>query len=527
MNFDPEALDASFDRWLRLTGDYDRSDLALGASRARLATLEREAGSLRADIVSFLVAHGEAPGSGAPEAGAASGSAAAVAAGPPAADSSTTESAGIEAVEGKAPGAAPPDVETPLAEVLRHRLERLAGRIRERDGAARDLHAARANQERLSAEIEKRRAETEEVFREAGLEPGDEAGLRVRLECLDEWRSLYRQLTEVRVIDDDLTHRELAERPDLLRVVEEEDGEARLRERLESLREGAARVSDLSETIARIRARVELASRGRDLEEARARRQRAGDALHRRFDEAMLAEAGAFVLDQVESEHVQTSRPAVLRRAEDWFTRFTRHGYELAMGAGGGGTFRARETATGEWRTLAELSSGTRMQLLLAVRVAFALEAEKGRAPLPLFLDEALTTADPERFRAVADSLQRLSEEGGRQIFYLTAQPEEGRYWAEAGPAVIDLAASRRAGRAVTAPEEVGLPPAAPEPPRPGGLRPEEYAVRIGAPPVQPWEHPAGIHVFHFLRDELGSSLAAPSHRGRTSRTTRLPARLG
>ena len=143
------------------------------------------------------------------------------------------------------------------------------------------------------------------------------------------------------------------------------------------------------------------------------------------------------------------------------------------------------------------------MQLLLAVRVAFAIEAEKGRTPLPLFLDEALTTADPDRFRAVADSLRRLSEEDGRQIFYLTAQPEEGRYWAEAAPAVIDLAASRRAGRAVTIPEEVGLPPAAPEPPHPGGLRPEEYAVRIGVDPVQPWGPPDGLHVFHFLRDDL------------------------
>ena len=27
--------------------------------------------------------------------------------------------------------------------------------------------------------------------------------------------------------------------------------------------------------------------------------------------------------------------------------------------------------------------------------------------------------------------------------------------------------------------------------------------MRIGALPVRPWEHPAGIHVFHFLRDDL------------------------
>ena len=241
----------------------------------------------------------------------------------------------------------------------------------------------------------------------------------------------------------------------------------------------------------------------------------------------MLAEAGAFVLDQVESEHVRTSRPVVLRRAEDWFTRFTRHEFELAMGAAGDGTFRARETATGEWRALAELSSGTRMQLLLAVRVAFAIEAEKGRAPLPLFLDEALTTADPERFRAVADSLQRLSEEGGRQIFYLTAQPEEGRYWTEAGPTVIDLAESRRAGRAVTVPEEFGLPPAAPEPPPPGGppSRGVRGADRRPARPAlgAPRRHPR----LPFPARRPRSPPAAPARRDRASRTARLPARLG
>ena len=494
VNFDPQALDASFDRWLRLTGDYDRADVALRESWDRLATLERDSGALRAGIISFLAAHGEDPRAGVPEVGIPGAEVAS-------AESPAAEATAADATMGETPGATPPGIEVPAAEVLGQRLERLAGRVRGRDGAERDLHTARENLERLSGAIEKRRVETEEMFRRAGLASGDEVELRRRLEFLEQWRSVDRQLTEVRIAEE-LLHGELADRPDLLGV-SEEDGEATLKGRRGFLRERAERVPALSKAIAGIRARVELASQGRDLEEARARRQRAGDALHRRFDEAMLAEAGAFLLDQVESEHVRTSRPTVLRRAEEWFARFTRHEFELAMGAAGDGTFRARETATGEWRALSELSSGTRMQLLLAVRIAFAVEAEKGRTPLPLFLDEALTTADPDRYRAVTDSLRRLSEEGGRQIFYLTAQPEEGRYWAEAAPTVIDLAASRRAGRAVTVPEEVGLPPAAPEPPDPDGLHPEEYAVRIGVEPVQPWEHPAGIHAFHFLRDDL------------------------
>ena len=501
VNFDPETLDASFDRWLRLTNDYDRSDISLRESRARLARLEHDADELRAGIVSFLTEHGEGPRAEVPEAEAPG--AERTGAESPDRQATGIGSAGNDTSAGAAPDAVSPHgIEAlPAAEALRQRLERLVGRIRGRAEAERDLRTARGDIERLSAEIGKEQAETEEVFRRAGLAPGDEAELRRRLGCLEEWRTLDRQLTVGRGAED-LLRGELAGRSDLLRVVGEDD-ETALKVRRDSLRERSDRVPALSETIAGVRARVELAEKGRDLEETRARRQRAEDALRRRLDEAMLAQAGAFLLEQVESEHVRTSRPAVLRRAEDWFARFTRHEFELVMGAATDGTFRARETATGEWRALSELSSGTRMQLLLAVRVAFAIEVERGRTPLPLFLDEALTTADPERYRAAANSLRRLSEEGRRQIFYLTAQPEEGRYWADAAPMVIDLAASRRAGRAVTTSAEVGLPPAAPTPPRPGGIRPEEYAVRIGVEPVRPWDPPAGIHVFHFLRDDL------------------------
>ena len=482
VNFDPEALDASFDRWLRLTADYDRADESLAESRARRATLELEANELRADIVSFLAEHGEGRGAAANTRGAASvGESVSVGEDPP------TSRAGA--------------LGPPVADLLRHRVERLADRVRQRDAAARDVRAAKEKRERLEGEMGSRQAEMEALYGGARLETGDVAELRRRLDVLEQWRTLDRQLTDVGVVEKHLQG-ELAHRPDLLSMVEE-DAQPGLVARRDRLRARAERESALTEEIAGIRARVELASKGRDLEEARARRQRAEDALRRRFDEAMLAEAGAFLLDQVEDEHVSTSRPAVLRRAEDWFARFTRHQFELGMGPSGDGTFRARETATGEWRSLSELSSGTRMQLLLAVRVAFAIEAEKGRTPLPLFLDEALTTADPERFRAAADSLRRFSEEEGRQIFYLTAQPEERGFWAEAAPTVIDLDESRRAGRAVTYPEEMGLPPAAPEPPRPDGSVPEEYAVQIGVEPIHPWENPAGTHLFHLLREDL------------------------
>ena len=520
LNFDPEKLDASFDRWLRLTGDYDRADVAVRKGRARLATLEDGSGAERAGITSFLAAHGEDPRAGVPEVETPGAE-------PSAAEAPREETAGVEAPAAETPRPAPASgIEPPAAKVLGQRLERLAGRVRQRDGAERDLRAAREDLERLSGEIGKRQAETEEGV--PGGRPGAPARRRSCAAGSSSWRSGGHSIgSSPRCVSPRTCSTGSSRSAPTCCAWSKRTGEATLQGRRGSLRERAARAPGLSEEIAGIRARVELASRGRELEEARARRQRTGDALHRRFDEALLAEAGAFLLDQVESEHVRTSRPAILRRAEDWFARFTRRQFELAMGAAGGETFRARETATGEWRELSELSSGTRMQLLLAVRVAFAIEAEKGRTPLPLFLDEALTTADPDRFRAVADSLRRLSEEDGRQIFYLTAQPEEGRYWAEAAPAVIDLAASRRAGRAVTIPEEVGLPPAAPEPP--ASRRPASRGVR-GADRRRPGPTlgtPGRPPRLSFPARRSRAPPAPPSRRRRAPRPLGLLARLG
>ena len=465
VNFDPLVLDAPFHRWLRLTEQYDLACNALEESRSRLEALQGEARGVRAGVVSFLAEHGEGLDGG---------------------DSEIGESgAGTSASE---------------SAFLVQRLDRVSDRGRRCDEAQRDIGAARESRDRFAGEIRSRDAAVEALYRNIGLEPSDEAELRRRLGHLEEWRSLDQQLSRVHV-EEDLLRSGIGPRLDLLSAVEEDD-EAELDRRHGTLGEKAARAADLADEIARIRNLVDRTMHERVLEDARTRRQRAEDALRGRYDEAMRADAGAFLLEQVESEHVRTSRPAVLRRAEEWFARFTRHQYRLEVGAEGVG---AREigTADGTRRSLSELSSGTRMQLLLAIRIAFAMEAERGRTPLPLFLDEALTTADPERFQAAADSLRRFAEEEGRQIFYLTAQPDELRYWAEAAPDVIDLAECRRAGRTVARPAEVELPPAAAQPPRPDGVAAEEYAVRIGAAPVEPWEPASAVHLFHLLRDDL------------------------
>ena len=118
------------------------------------------------------------------------------------------------------------------------------------------------------------------------------------------------------------------------------------------------------------------------------------------------------LLDDVEQAFEAEHEPAVLRRARELFAEVTARSFDLRLR--GGGTFVAHDVRQDAVRALSELSSGTRMQLLLALRMAWMETLEPGGETLPLFLDKALTTSDEARFAVMAQSLERLAgEEAG------------------------------------------------------------------------------------------------------------------
>ncbi|WP_018872731.1 AAA family ATPase [Thioalkalivibrio sp. ALJ16] len=456
VGFDPGCMDASLQRWIHLTANHDRACQAVNAARAEQERLTAELETTRAPVLDFLSRHSVAP---------------------PAAH--------------------------PSADALAQRLDRLAARLQTRDTAQREEKAAQRELKRLQGDADRAREQIAALYAAAGLENDDEATLRERLRLWPDWQELSAQLANVYERERD-RRRHLEDRPDLLDAVEADAADS-LESQLQTLRDQAAERDRLSEEIARIEAAIDRAGHERQLEAARARRERARDTLSERLEQALFATAGNVLLDQIEIEHEQAVQPVPLRQAREWFQRFTRHQYQLQFSPHAATRFSARETASGAIRSLTELSSGTRMQLLLAVRMAFALEAERGRSALPLILDEALGTADPNRFRAVAESLQALAHEAGRQVFYLTAQPEDARYWQAQGSSVeiIDLAARRWGQQVLGSPDQLTLPATEPVP-APGSDTPEDYAQRIGGIPViDPWQDPAGIHLFHLLRDRL------------------------
>jgi exonuclease SbcC len=283
--------------------------------------------------------------------------------------------------------------------------------------------------------------------------------------------------------------------PDLLALPR-----AELEARARAANELAQRRDELNAQRARLGLQLEQARDGHVLEEALARVDAARSRLEQRRTEALEQRAASWLLERVSEQQERETAPAVLREARRLVRAFTRESIDLHVGAGG--ALEARELASGERRALEQLSSGTRAQLLLAARIAFAAEQERGE-PLPLVFDEALATSDPARFEAVARALHALAR-SGRQLFFLTSDASElARLRQVVGDdlQVIDLAALRGAQtRAQTA--ELALD-AGQRVPEPGTRAPQEYARALGVEALDPWAPPQAAHVFWIASGEL------------------------
>ena len=340
--------------------------------------------------------------------------------------------------------------------------------------------------------------------RASGEAPVPEAHPREALvrmiERLSDWRRARKALDEAETEEKRL--RKLLSGEDGLVESVEGGSVGELKLQLREAGEQAGERTELIEKNAAINARLQGARRSHRLEDAARAKDLAAEALRDKRDEALVCAATEVLLDEVESAFKTEREPDLLRRARQWFEHVTAHAFTLDLRDMD--SFVAHDRKQGELRTLKELSSGTRMQLLLALRLAWTEDRERGGESLPLLLDEALTTSDVDRFSAMARTMSRLAD-AGRQIFYLSARPHQAALWEKAtgaAPATINLAVVRF-GSALPDPDalRVETPPA---PPPPDGLAAEEYAVLIHVHPVNPRADAGGIHLFHLLRDDLG-----------------------
>ncbi len=182
---------------------------------------------------------------------------------------------------------------------------------------------------------------------------------------------------------------------------------------------------------ARLRERIDQARADNALSTSATRHQTALDALEDDYGvaaDALVGDALAgFVEDDTRDQHL----PRVFQRARAHLAGITADRYRLDFDAATG-AFRAFDTSTERSLALDALSSGTRLQLLLAVRLAFAETQEVGFR-LPVLIDEALATSDGDRASAVIEAVLGVcagqGDADGRQVVVFTSQAEEAARW--------------------------------------------------------------------------------------------------
>lgn len=327
-----------------------------------------------------------------------------------------------------------------------------------------------------------------------------------RLEELAEWLRLRGEANE---LADEIRRQEavlerldasLDNAPELL-----EFDRTALQDRLRACAAATAEADSLQRDIGEIEGQVRAARRRADVTNALARLERAAKRVAEARDEACAKAARRLILDHAVASVQGDDVPAIVQLADRWLARFTANAYGLRIERGEPVVYDLR---SGVEKGYDALSTGTRAQALLAMRLAGAMDAERrvGAAPLPLVLDEPLATTDDARFEAVCVSIFELAREG-RQLVYLTCDPGHaanlerlsGQHQLSCTRVNLDEKRRRQAAARVPAAALLEPKPG----PSPDEMPREAYLEAIGVRPVDPWRGTEGIDLYYVLRDDL------------------------
>jgi exonuclease SbcC len=262
------------------------------------------------------------------------------------------------------------------------------------------------------------------------------------------------------------------------------------------------------ERMGELKEQLEQARASHSLERSAAALESATTAIHSEAEQLRHEQLQLLLLEDARDAQRRSRAPELLRRAQERFAEFTHGQFELDVRGREQLEFVARDVRRQRQLELSALSDGTRIQLLLALRIAGIEQAEATRAAAPLLLDEALSTSDPMRFRTIAESLLRLAHEG-RQVFYFSADPSEYDAWCAAAqergqPAPLRVDLSQLRGQ-----QPFWSGPSASRPiehfavPHPGDDDSASYARRLAVPVPDGFEELDAWHLLHLLPDHL------------------------
>ncbi|MCH9655548.1 MAG: DUF4332 domain-containing protein [Planctomycetes bacterium] len=142
-------------------------------------------------------------------------------------------------------------------------------------------------------------------------------------------------------------------------------------------------------------------------------------------------------LKQLRLEYERTCQPETLAIASEYLSQLT-NGKYTNIWTPLGEQFPKIDDQQGHTLTVSELSSGTREQLFLAIRLAMVERFRNNGVELPMILDDVLVNFDQERTIAAIKTLNAVAEKG-QQILFFTCHLHLSHLFEEHGGSPILL----------------------------------------------------------------------------------------
>ncbi len=194
-----------------------------------------------------------------------------------------------------------------------------------------------------------------------------------------------------------------------------------LQRELQSIEEKLENINTKREALGGLKNTYERLTHSSDLSEAELAKSKAIKALEEVREREVMGNMIDFIAKDVQKESERKFHPIVLTRASEWLGKITLFRYTIGAQKD---SFFVTDTIINKNYTVNELSSATRVQLLLSIRLAFiTLQEEMSGVHLPIFFDEILANSDDDRAQAIIQGIAEIAKE--RQVFYFTAQRDE------------------------------------------------------------------------------------------------------
>ena len=338
------------------------------------------------------------------------------------------------------------------------------------------------------------------LFATLGLDDNDDVTLLQWMEQRSDFNEASDNEKRAR-IEFELADSAVGARTDLCELTHDELAHKRGR-----LQQSAEQHQTLNNRIVEIETLIADAKKRTDLEAALASKEKTEDQLRDQRNEDCEAMVGNVLAKYLAQKEHMAERSQVFRRAAELFVEITHGRYKLLVDDTDPPVFRALDTDRQVGLALDELSSGTRVHLLLAVRVAF-VEQQESQWRLPLIFDETLANSDERRAESIINAAIKLCQ-SGRQIFYLTAQHDEVEKWlvileryGDVPYRLFDLAEIRGFSETERVPP-MELPVRAEiEIPKPDGSDWRNYGRKLGVPAIDRRRRISGVHLWHLIDD--------------------------